>query len=412
MRIIDLRPKNLYMWVIIAFMIFVPMFYFSDPRFGVSAMRVSQTQIFQVLSIALCAIFIIQNIYLGSFLLISTISYAYFSFPLPAGVTLLNILGGCLLYEATYRVVNKDNYNMIFQAIIWICLYNLLYATLQINGFEVLYTEYRQTNYQNGFLGFMGLKAIFGILIAFSAPFIMQSTPYISGLLIIPAVLTESSCAVVSVAFSFLWNIYFTKRRLFYVMLAVLTIGASAYAYKDSGTGMFTDRANMWKVVLQDAVKKPLTGYGMDSFRCVTPDKSFMYVKNVRTLETFRIRQEDLIEYQNTKIVPNDKYAGHYVKGDTLDIWDNPHNEFIQLLYEFGFIPFFILGFMIYDIKRRFEKHSWQIPLISSFIAVAILSIGQFPFHLARVVIYPIIFYAVYCKLSDIHSPKEIYYGT
>lgn len=308
------------------------------------------------------------------------------------------------MYEAAYRIINEDNIKMLFYFMIVFALINMAYMILQGFGWELLYQEFGKSGYQPQMLGFMGLKAIMGVLFAISIPFFAFRYPVLSLGLFIPIYVSECSSAMGGAIVAYLWQLWFLSKKWFCIAVGIMCIGGVIYAYHDSKAGMFTDRFDMWKVALRDAVKKPILGWGPDSFRCVTPDKQFMYVKNVRTQKTFHLDVRDVAEYDHTHKYDMKKYGSFMKEGDTLDPWDNPHNEYIKLFYEFGLPAVLILGFLAYDIKQRFAPLKYLIPLVGFFLSLLVISVGWFPFELARIAIYIPIFLAAYYKLSDSYA--------
>lgn len=401
MTLANLKPKDLAIWFLGIIMIVIPINYYCDPSFGISALRVSQEQMFQVVAIALFSIFILQNIYLCLFMLWSLFLYAYYSFPAPSGSIVLSILGGCMIYEASYRIINRDNVKVVFQFITWFAIANMIYMGMQKFGWELIYLEFNKPGFQDGMVGFMGLKAIMGMLFAIAIPFVAFRTPILALGLFIPLYISESSCAMAAGIIAYLWQIWHISRKWFFILVALLGVGGAVYIIHDSEARMFTDRANMWKTVMRDVVKKPIVGWGIDSFRCVTPDKQFIYWKNVRTLETFPIDVRDTIEYQNTGKYDFNKYGKYMKEGDITDPWDNPHNEYLMLLYEYGLPSIIIFGFLCFDVKRRFISDPLLVPFIGFFLSILIMSCGQFPFHLARIGLYIPIFLGAYYKLTE-----------
>ena len=403
MTLINIKPKNLSIWFLGLLMILIPMQYYAEQSFGALASRISQQQLLQVASIVLFAMFVLNNIYLSLFLVWSCFLYGYFGFPIPIGVALLTILSGCMIYEAVYRTVNRENVDLIFKFMCWFAAINLIYMVAQGFGWELLFSEQSAPGiYQQYMLGFMCLKAIMGMFFAMVMPLLAFQYPKLALGLFIPIYVSECSSAMVAGIAAYLWNLWHISRKWFYIALTVMILGGTAYSIHDSSAGMFVDRFNMWKVVLRDAVKKPIFGWGIDSFRCITPEKQFMYWRNDKTLETSQVDVKDTIEYTHTGSYDLDKYKNFLKKGDGINPWDNPHNEYIQLFYEFGIVGVILLGGLAYDMRRRFNTHNiYLIPLFGFFISLAIMSIGQFPLHLARVGFYVPIFLACYYKLSE-----------
>lgn len=402
-------------------MIFIPIEYMSDPSLGMAALRVSQQQMYQVVSIGLFAVFILQNIWLSAFLIWALILYGIYGYAAPIGTVVLTILAGCLIYEAVYRIVDEKSVKLIFGFMIGFAVINMIYMTFQGMGWELIYQEFSTPGYQTQMLGFMGLKAIMGMFFAMALPFMAYKYPKLALGLFIPLYVSECSSAMVAGIIAYLWQIFFISKKWFSILLVVLCIGGAVYTIHDSHAGMFTDRFNMWKVALRDAALKPVLGWGPDSFRCITPDKQFMYWKNVRTNQTGKIDVKDTIEFDNTgkydikkypfmneKDIVYTKIDGRIYSKANLDPWDNPHNEYVQLFYEFGIVGVIIFGFLVWDMTQRFNFMDWNIiAIVGFFISVLVMSIGQFPFHLTRVGIYIPIFLGCYYKLTDsyVRSP-------
>lgn len=401
MTLIDLKiPKYISVWVIGIVMIVVPLQYFQNPNFGQSAMRISQAQIFEIMAIILFSIFILQNIYLSLFMLWSLFLYYFYGFPNPSGMIVLSILGALLIYEAVYRVVTKENFHILINFMIFFALINMAYMVMQEFGWELIYRD-TDNILQHQLIGFMGIKAVMGMFFAMCLPFFCYKYPKISLGLFVPLYYSECSAAMVAGIFVYLFNLWFLSRKWFCIALIILSIGGTIYTIHDSHAGMFEDRFKLWKVALQDAVKKPIFGWGIDSFRCITNEKDFLYWKNVRTKESFRIDYRDTIESQHTHQYPK-KYSQYIKEGDILDPWDNPHNEYLMLLYEFGIIGIVIFGFIAWDMWQSFNPRiEYLIPLAGFFIGLLVMSTGQFPFHLARIGLYIPIFLASYYKFSE-----------
>jgi O-antigen ligase len=126
------------------------------------------------------------------------------------------------------------------------------------------------------------------------------------------------------------------------------------------------ERVTLWKMALMDAKCHPIKGFGMDSFRKITSSKNFQYMMG----------------------------------GDrSPSLWDNPHNLYISLGYEFGFLVFIILGGYIRQLIISFKKSSKNSNVIAlaGFIMVFfVISIGSFPAFLCRTMVFIIPCFALY----------------
>jgi O-antigen ligase len=198
-------------------------------------------------------------------------------------------------------------------------------------------------------------------------------------------------------------SLYETWRRYGVKVLMIIAIpvliGGSLYIANDTKTGMFGDRAELWKTSLKDAVKRPIIGHGLDSFRNICNEKPGMYFKNVTT------NKSELLKYdiKTKSFIVKKEFAKDK---DILDPWDNAHNEYVQLFFEFGAIGLIIVLLFIRNIYSRFlgavsgiKKHIEPIMLV--FTAYLIVSVGQFPLHLARTAYLIPILLGFYYKLTD-----------
>jgi O-antigen ligase len=173
---------------------------------------------------------------------------------------------------------------------------------------------------------------------------------------------------------------------------------------------MFEGRYKMWKVVLRDAFKHPIMGWGLDSFRNAGTFKPFIYMQNAMTRETKAVSLSAIQVYNETGVMP--PMPGFIKQGDALDIWDNPHNEYIMLFYEFGLVGVILFGLFCSDIVKRFYVTDELIAIIGVFIVFLIISTGQFPFHVVRLgYIFPVLVGAYY-KINEEIKQGELIYGS
>jgi len=124
---------------------------------------------------------------------------------------------------------------------------------------------------------------------------------------------------------------------------------------------MMTTRKGVWKKAMSDALIHPVKSWGLDSFRNQTKMKKHIYVMNVT-----KNKEGQIIH---------------------ADIWDNPHNLYVSLLFEWGIISLFILGGLLRYYAIRFNrcvKSPNVVGLAGFLIVLLIVSIGQFPLFLAR----------------------------
>lgn len=397
-RIHDISLKLFLMFVIVC-----PIFFYAPKNFGWQTLRIGQEQFLQLGTTALVAIFIIENIYLAMILLAACLSYCLGNFPPNAGQIVLNLMFGCLLYQITYRLMNRTVLRYISDIMLWLLTANLIFMCLQGLGLGILYLSHSSSEYTDQFVGIMGLKSINGMFMALCLPFIASRNLLTATLLLGPIALSSSAsafvcaCIILSI---YIFQMLKVRKIVSILAITILLISGLIYSNRDAKYEFWADKISVWKVTLRDAVKKPIFGWGLDSFRSISSDKPFVYFKNTQTNETVKFR----FHKETNSLVPPKELVG---KNVIVDPWDHPHNEFVMIFYEFGVIGIVLLTLFLRDIHRRYRDCSYRAikdeikPIYFYMIGILILSIGQFPLHLSRIVyMIPILLAGLY-KLTE-----------
>jgi len=183
--------------------------------------------------------------------------------------------------------------------------------------------------------------------------------------------------AVFAAAVSLLSITWFLKRRLFLILFLIVMTACVGYVlYKDPFTQKLqSSRLGVWAATMQKGFERPITGHTNDSFRCLFPGKKYFFV---------RMNKE---EGSPTRAMSKEQYEFFVKNGKSLTVWDNAHNEYIQLFYEFGVVGvIFCIGFLR-QLWRRFRlsrKNKDCVVMWAGILSLLVMSIGQFPFHLTR----------------------------
>ena len=130
---------------------------------------------------------------------------------------------------------------------------------------------------------------------------------------------------------------------------------------------------------LRYAVIHPITGWGLDSFRNGTGEPGGE--KHVYAMQT------------HAQIVSGRPKELH------LAIWDNPHNLYISLFYEWGVFGLIFLGGYIRFLALRFKnaiKTPNLLALTGFIIVFFVTSLAYFPIFLARMAIFIVPCFALF----------------
>ena len=337
-------------------------------------------QIFFVCGIMAITALWMRNLWITGFILWSIVLYIYHRFTL-GQIYLTNIFFGSVLYFFSLGCLKKDVISKYLNVFLWFVVLNLGYTVFQTLGYDPIF-QMMQWGPEGmmGFMesndpvGFMSFRSAMGMLMAIAIPVVMTrgwklSVP-LGFALMFPVAMSSATIAVMAGAFGILfslWHIRFGKfkkwKKLIISLLAVaFLLGGAGYAvYKDDALKSFGQRASQWKLVIRDAVVHPISGWGMDSFRNLTNEKKWQYVKNMQKVDTA------------------EKY--------TADVWDNPHNLVVSLLFEWGIFGVILVAGYFVNMTARFRR-SERLPNTVALYGVCmvslILSMSHFPIFLAR----------------------------
>ena len=326
--------------------------------------------------------------------------------PMQTGTTILvNILNSLLIYNICIRTLKKEDISFIFKGILFICGLNIIFLASQRLGFDPIFHIRNCSEGSTDLLGFFGLKAAMGMYFALSMSILAFFTWWLPILFFLPIGLSVSTGAMTAGFISYLFVLWYKKRLAFWTVSVVGVLAVSTWIIAvDSPMGMFKTRPPMWKIVLQDSFRN-MKGHGLDSFRY----GDVRYYLEPKTNKSVRAFRGELTEEAQKTLVTNGQVEdinltngnrvlfkkGHArnVYGmetleDKVDWWDNPHNEYLHLFYEFGLPGVILIGLVLYSMAIRFTrtyKTHVLVAVTGAMIALLVASVTQFPFHLARI---------------------------
>ena len=409
MTIKDLNLNDIGRKLLLVFIFIVPIFWAAKINAGFASLRLVQEQVFQLGAMVIYAVVLLENIYLAAFLILSVALYLIHD--LCGGNYLVNILYGCLLYQVSYRTIDSKNVVQVFKVVLWLAFVNLVWMILQNLGVDLIFFDLSRPGEVMNNVGFMGLKCFMGMLFVLILPFAIYFNIWVALLLLIPIGLSESSISIISAAIiliaHFWWKFRTKSRVIFIALMLFFSTIAVLYTLNDSKANMMTDRFNLWKLTLKDALKEPFTGWGMDSFRNIGANgkKDFLYFKNEQNVVFHGIYIPETGKFK----LPKDQDF----KGNIVHPWDSPHNEYIQILFEFGIFGLVLLLLIGVDIAKRFSSSdAKQRAIVLFLISFAVCSLAQFPAHVARLGVFLPVMLGIYYKLTDEIQKGELLYGS
>lgn len=374
------------------FIILLPTFYMINKD-----LRQVQMNFFQIATMALVGIMHV-NKYVGFFLLWCVFQFVFFPrFP-DQGLTLQNVLFGALIYQFVVCFYKKDSFRKYFWALSGVLILSILWCVRQYYQMDPIMTQAESwnLNYFTEYPGFFGLPAFLGNYAAAVLPLSFCVSWVLFPFALIALFFSKSTFSVFAALLATLFFFWFRKRIVFWVILITGGLVFSLYAIKyDLPSGEFGRRLNVWKIVEKEAFKTQFFGHGIGTYK-----DFYIFESRNHFLSTYD--QNDVFQFivNEAKAFHKDALAQKIIDTKTIDErelqkndmnlhrWDMVHNEFLQAFYETGLLGVLIIGLYIFDIFKRFQAHArknvYAVGLISSFIAILIVSFGHFPFHLAR----------------------------
>lgn len=380
------------------FILLLPTFYLANKD-----LRHVQMNFFQI-SIILMIALVHVNKWIGAFIGWALFQLVFFSEAPGKSIILQNICFGGILYHFIVKYATQlKKYCWAFFILLAL---NVTWCGLQYLQLDPIFTQ-ANPQFQKHFSdlsGFFTLPAFLGNFAAISISLCCFLNPLL-GLVAIPAlILSKSSFSLLAAGGSMLFFWWFRKRIVFWAMLALMLSLGSIYVVKyDAPSGQFSKRLKLWNLVIKEGFKTQFFGHGLGtygarySFIEVTPSGEMIMARNDREAHLFilneaiKMKKKPVIDYMVGKSTTEvdtltlKKICQH--EAMDFEIWTNPHNEFVQVFFEMGAVGVFIVFGFIGNMFLRFyraKKSKELITLGASFLAVCVISLGHFPFYVAR----------------------------
>ena len=354
-----------------------------------------------VYMLGLMAVFglMLENIWVSLFLWWTIFLFSYYKFNV-GWIYLANIFYGCVLYYIVKKVFRREHIQFYINMLLWVLMLNILYGALQVmnldfffeggvrgsKGGEALQGFFTPGNLQGAPVGLMANTSVMAALITLCIPLLLAKrnkwADIATFLLIIPLYCLHSFTAILTGVLVTLFMLWFRlPRKIWFILTGILSIMfILAFRFIDM-PGL--ERLAVWRLIMIDARSHPVVGWGLDSFRSILDHKPFTY-------------NMGLVNAGGGKFATN--------------LWDNPHNLYISIAYEFGFVGLLILGGYLRQTFIWFKqatKDSETLALFGFILAFFIISIGQFPIFLARLSIFLVPMAGLY----EIKTRKEYQNG-
>lgn len=323
----------------------------------------------------------------------------------------VNIFIACILFTASRSFFQKRSMDILVNSFKILVLLNLSWMILQLCRIDPLFLRQDSLGviqWGQPFMmpsGFFNYQAAIGMFFSLAMPFFFSFSTILPLLLLIPICLASSSACYLSGAVMAIYGIFYIrlftfKRKIIYWLLFICIAFAGIFGiYRDFSIDKLTgnSRFENWHLYVKMSLNHPLFGHGPDSFRNTTIHKNYTFASdedyNPLIMESMPDGNFLAKYYSADEGKRIDRFKGRVPK--SFAEWREAHNEYIQVFFEYGLLGLILIGFFLYEIFRRFRlsTDSKEVRvLFGAILCYLAFSTTQFPFHLARIVIFlPII---------------------
>lgn len=387
-------------------------------------LRTTQESFFQYLAMMVTACFV-GNVWLGSFLVLNVFLYIYNGQQV-GNMQVINIMLGCLLFLFARNFFKANKFSEYYKFIVGIALVSITFQYLQLLRLDPIFMgKFNGGGPMIAFtdpVGMFAIKEAAGTYLNLALPMAVSMNPLLGLVFLHPLYLSQSSGVILATVVIALFYTFYLHRRVFLVLLMLLPIGGAFYIYKDLHTDpkTFTSRFPVWHSAIKYTFTNPygwcgLIGYGPDSYRNLSAHKPFKFIGDNEYHHAIMIPQQDgsvLFSYysptNNVKYIEklNSEIGNKNIAQGRVDEWDSPHNELVDLFFQYGLLGVILLAGLLREMFFRFKyamKDKELIVITSCLLVYAVTGLLHFPLHLARTgYLFPLLLGSFYASTDPI----------
>ena len=398
-------------WVFWVYLAITPIIYSLKPSMD---LRQSQMLAFHTLGMMFC-VTLTRNIWITLFFFLNLLLLFTTGFETGQGQTASLFIAICIFISCR-ALFKKIHFMKETNILLGIGVISAIWMGLQMLGIDPLYMGQDGAGKRimgltfSDPIGLFGLKAHNAIFFAILIPILAHRNIFYTLPCFIPIWISRSSGAGLAGAVALMFVVYYFKRRWFKWILALGLIFCVLFiGFKDRNMdrATFNSRFHVWHSAVKFSFQKPL-GWGPDSWSQITRDKKFQFHGDQDQNHWIRYETDkgSQFRYYNPNIGkashPDEKITSKLDQKKSWSHWDSPHNEYLQILFEYGFIGLFIFIMFMKELIYRFRntvKTKELIVITGCLLVYATSSITQFPLHVARLgFLFPVLLGAFFAQ--------------
>lgn len=381
--------------------------------------RLLQENFFQCGAICITALFI-GDIWIGAFIILNVMLFIYNGAAVGFG-QVLNITFGSLLFMISRSYFKANKFSDIYKPLLLIFGISLFFIGLQYFGLDPLYIAQDGSGKplsgaNHDYSGVFMFKASNGTFSCLIYPILVSISLWLSLVVIVPIILSSSTSVFMAFIAVTLFYTFYLHRRLFVYALGLCIIGIVIFLIlfhpKSNDDKKFNSRFSLWHATFKQSLLNPI-GYGPDSFRNLNSHKKFKFFSDydynliMANLSGDKLLLSYYSPTSDSKQLDllDENIRKNGLKNGVFGFWDNPHCEYLKLLFEYGIFGLIILFFFMRGLFIRFilAKKDKEIIVMSSCLLVYfVVGITHFPLELARTAfLFPIVLGAFYSRTDQ-----------
>lgn len=385
-------------WAFITFMVTCPIAYGDGTN-----LRLFQERYLQLSSMILFSFFI-GNIWLTLFVIWNCLSF-YYNTGINGTVghdQIINIFLECLIFMASRQFFTVNRFRKYSKWILAAGAISLLFSLAQVLHIDPLTSPLTASGKfidgpNTGGYGLFGIDMAHGIFMTICLPILATLTLWAAPLMLVPIAMSQSSSVALAVGVVILLYTFYMHRKVFWGCLFLMPLLAGVYIWHDmkSDNKTFFSRFPTWHAVVSQCVRNQV-GYGPDSFRNTNLSKKFLFRSDNAYRSIIEIPNGDgtsMMTYyspsHDSSAVKalNDEFAKNGPPHGELNMFDNPHCQYLQLWFQYGLIGLLLgFGFLneLFLMFMRSNKNRDIVTLACCILAYLVTGLTHFPLELAR----------------------------
>ena len=370
---------NRFFWLSLFAIFFIPLFG-SFPINGTDVWYVQYIGLLIVFFLGIALLLWDYNEYISLLLLACLFSALYTAQQHPRAILCLFQINLACIAACVITMLTQIQRKKLLYAVFGLFLIQSLWVILQFFNLDPIFDNLKNLSLDDT-VGFSGSKNQIGVFFAVTSPLVLYVFPPAIVLSFIGLYGSLTTTSAIAMFISCIFYLLLTNRKLLPILILIFTLGIGIFYYKFENINMggkvqervmlvnkTIQSVNSGSIIIDKNGKEmeiessPLNGFGLGNFIRISPYQQNYYMKSAH------------------------RYA-------------HAHNDFVEFIFETGYIGGIIMILLILDMFWRFfraRKNRELVLCFSCILAQLICSLGVFTVHTAVSGMLLVLFYGLF----------------